>query len=142
TYDVVSALAKGAAQRCMRVVAEWDEALLGPLAGRAQRAVGEAQVNALQADQFADAQAARVHQLEHRAVAQSERRVDIGRAKQCLDLRFAQALRHAQRLLGRQQPQRRVGARAVLAHGPAEVALEVGPPPVATRLLASGWSRQ
>ena len=141
TEDLRAAFGEVAAQPCMRFLAEWDEALLGPLAGRAQRAVGEAQVNALQADQFADAQAARVHQLEHRAVAQSERRVDIGRAKQCLDLRFAQALRHAQRLLGRQQPQRRVGAREVLAHGPAEVALEDGQPPVAARRLAAGVAR-
>ena len=55
-------------------------------------------LHGLQRDQLAHAQAARVHQLEHRAVAQAQRRVDVGRGEQRLDLRLAQRLGHAQRL--------------------------------------------
>ena len=87
-----------ALQPRQRLLAERHQPLLGALAGDAQRAFDEAHVHRLQADQLADAQPARVDQLEHGAVAQAERPLDVGRGEQRLDLRLAERLRHAQRL--------------------------------------------
>ena len=106
-----------------RFFAERHQPLLRALAGDAQGVVDEAHVHGLQPDQLAHAQAAGVHQLEHGAVAQAERGVDVGRSEQGLDLRLAQALRHAQRLARAGEPERRVGRHQMLAHGPAEEAL-------------------
>jgi hypothetical protein len=84
----------------------------------------------LEANQLAHAQAAGVEQLQHGAVAHANGGVHIGRVQQGLDLRLAQRLGHPQRLLGRLQLERGVGAEQVLAQGPAEKALKYRQAPV------------
>ena len=123
-------LAQVAHQPGVRLLAERHQAFLAALAARAQGALGETDVHRLEVDQFAHSQAAGVHEFEHGTVAQPERRVGVGRGEQRLDLRLAQRRGHAHGLLGRQQLERRVGAEAVFAHGPAEVALEHGEAPI------------
>ena len=84
----------------------------------------QADFHRLQRDDFRHAQAARIHQLDHGAVTQAERRVDIGRIDERLNLCFGQRLRIARRLLGRWQQARWIGGHHVLAQCPYEEPLE------------------
>ena len=97
-------------------------------------------MDALQRHQLGHAQAAGIHQLEHCAVAQPQRRVQVGRFEQRLNLGLAQQLGHAQRLARILQAQARVLADALLAQGPAEIALENAQPPVRTGAAAAGMA--
>jgi hypothetical protein len=92
-----------------RYLAKRHQALLAALAQHAQHAFVHADVEGLERDQLAHAQAAGVHQLQHGAVAQAQRRIHVGRAQQQFHLRLRQCLGHAQRLAGRLQLHRRVG---------------------------------
>ena len=96
----------------------------------------------LQRDQLADPQAAGVHEFEHAAVAQTQRRIHVGRTQQRLNLSFAEHLGHAQCPARGQQLERGVGVDQPLAQGPAKVALEHGEPAVAAAGLAAGMSSQ
>ncbi len=90
------------------LLAERHEPFLAALAEHAQYALAQVDLIGAQADELAHAQARGVEQLEHRAVAQAERRVDIGRADQRLDLRFGQRLRQRPRQLRRVEQQGRI----------------------------------
>jgi hypothetical protein len=99
----------------LRLGAERHQALLAALAHHPQHAFVQAQLKGLERDQLAHAQAAGVHQLQHGAVAQAQRRVHVGRVQQRLHLRLAQRLGHAQRLARGQQAQRGVGVTSARA---------------------------
>ena len=128
--DGPAGFGKVAHQPVARQLAERHQPLLAALAQHPQHALVHPEVEGLQTDQFADAQAAGVHQLQHGAVAQPQRLRHVGRRQQRLHLRLAQRLWNAQRLPGRLQLQGRVGADDPLAQGPPEVALEHRQPPV------------
>jgi hypothetical protein len=114
----------------MGLGAEGHEPLLRALAGDAQCALVQAHVHRLQCHQLADAQAAGVHQFDHRSVAQAQRRAGVGRGQQGLDLRLAERLGHAQGLARGLQLECRVGVDQALAQRPAAEALEHAQPPV------------
>ena len=84
-----------------RDFAKGHQPFFGAFAQNAQHVVVQPHVEQRQAHQLAHAQAAGVHQLQHGAVAQAQRRFGVGRGQQGLDLEFAQCLGHAQGLLGR-----------------------------------------
>ncbi len=128
--DGGTALGEVTLQPVARHLAEGHQALFVALAGDAQHLLHQPQVPGLERDQFAHAQTARVHQLQHGAVAQAQRRVFVGRVQQRLHLRLAQRLGHTQRLARRGQPQRRVGGDEALAQRPAEVAAKHREAPV------------
>jgi hypothetical protein len=94
------------------------------------------------AHQFAHAQPAGVQHFQHRAVAQAQRRVGVGRFQQRLHLRFGQGLGHPQRLLGRLQAQRRVGIDQAFPQRPAEIALEDREAPVRRGRLGHRMARR
>ncbi|MNS85842.1 hypothetical protein D3C72_1197180 [compost metagenome] len=121
-----------------RLAAEGHEAFLVALAEHAQHAVVQAHVDGLQRHQLAHAQAARVHQLQHRAVAQAERALDIGRGQQVVDLLLRQRLDRARHLARGHEADARVGRDAPLAQRPAVVALEHREPAVRRGRLALG----
>ncbi len=119
-----------ALQPPVRLLAEGHQPFLLPLARHAQHA--RAQIDAMQGQihQLAHAQAAGIHQLQHGAVTQAQRRIDIGRPEQCLHLRLRQRMRHARRLPGRQHACRGIGGNALLAQRPVVVAAQHRQPPV------------
>jgi hypothetical protein len=129
-------VAQVALDPAVRDFAERHEPFLRALAHHAHDALVEPDLDGLQRDELAHAQPARIHQLEHRAIAQAERRANVGRTEQRLDLRLGQRRRKPRGLLRRRDPQRRVRARVMLAHGPAVIATEHRQAPVRRRRLA------
>ena len=127
-----------ALQPVVRHVAEGHQPLLAALAGDAQHAIIQADMEELEPHQFAHAQAAGVKQLQHGAITQPQGGGHIRCGQQGLHLRLAQALGHAQRLPGSLQAQGGILLDAMLAHGPAVVALEHRQPAVGCRRLAAG----
>ena len=95
-----------------------------PLPMHAQHTVVQAHLEGLQRDQLADAQSARIHQLEHRAVAQAERRVDVAARPAGLRPPPPTASWKARRALRRVEPERRIGRDAPLAQAVLVEALE------------------
>ena len=107
-----------------RDFAKRHQPFFGTFAQNAQHVVVQAHVEQRQTHQLADAQAAGVHQLQHGAVAQAQRRFGVGRGQQGFDLEFAQGLGHAHRLLGGLQFDCGVGLHRAFTQRPAEVAFE------------------
>jgi hypothetical protein len=98
-------------------------------------------VEGLERDQLRDAQAARVHQLQHGAVAQAQGRGIVGRLQQRLDLRLRERPRHAQRLASGLQAHRGVVRDAPLAQRPVEVAPQHREAPVGGGSARLGMAR-
>ncbi len=122
----------------MSLLAKWHETLLEALAHRADHAFVQTDFDGLQVHELRNAQTARIHELEHGAVAHAERGFDIGRLEQRLDLGFAQCRGHAHGLLGREQAKRRIHGHEMLAQGPRKEAPEHGQPSIRrTRLVAA-----
>jgi len=136
--DQLARLRQVELQPDLRLGAEGHQALASALAQHAQHGLVHAQLHGLQGHQFTHAQAAGIHQFEHRAVAPAQRCGRVGCGQQRLHLRFAEHLGHAQRLARRQQAQRGVGSEQMLAHGPAEVAPEHGQAAVGRRRAGAG----
>ena len=128
--DVGARLRQVALQPGMRLGAKRHQAFTCALAHHTQHTLVQPQVHRLGLHQFAHTQAAGVHQLDHRAIPQSQRRVHVGRGQQRFDLGFRQRLGHTQRLARGLQAQRGVAAHDVLAQRPAKVALEDREPPI------------
>ena len=83
-----------------RLAADRHEPLLGALAARAQHALLEVDVRELQADRLRGAQAARVHELQQRAVAQRAGLGPLRLASSRVDLSAREHARQALRLRG------------------------------------------
>ena len=109
-----------ALERLARRSAERDHALLVALADDAQHAAAQVEVRPVERHQLADAQAARVEQLEDDAVAIDQRAGAGGRRQQQLDLGRTQVPRQRALGLGRLQVQRRIRLHQSLARGPAK----------------------
>ncbi len=124
--NLAARLAQVARQPIVRLLAERHEPLLEPLAHRAYDALVETDLDRLQIDELRHAQTARVHEFEHRSIAQPERRFDVGGVEQRFDLRLRECRRHPHRLLGREQTQCRIGTHAMLAQRPGEKAPKHG----------------
>jgi hypothetical protein len=114
----------------VRLFAERNQALFRALAHDAHHAFVQAHFHRLQRDEFRHTQTARVHQLQHGAVAQTQGCVDIRRTEQRFDLRFGERRRKTRRLLRRTDAYRRIDLCAVLAHRPAIVTAKHREPPV------------
>ena len=90
----------------------------------AQHAIAHAQIQQLEPHQLAHPQATGVNQLQHGAITHAQRRVDIGRSQQALDLGFAQTFGHTHGLLGGQELERGIDLNHALTQGPAIKTLE------------------
>ncbi len=97
--------------------AERDQAFLAALAGDPQHALAQVDGIGRQVDQLTDAQAGGIHQLEHGAVAQAERRVDVGAGQQRVDLAFGERLGQQAGQLGRIEQRAGVVAAFAAADG-------------------------
>ena len=109
-----------------RFFAQRHQTFLAALAHHAHHAHVQAHLRHAQADQLGHAQAAGVQHFQHGAVAQAQRRFDIRRIQQQLDILFGEALGQAARQLGRGDLQGGVGGYLVLPQQVAEQALEAG----------------
>ncbi len=120
-HELRPALAEVGVDRLRGRRADGHDPLLGALAAGAQDADLEVDVGRLEVDRLRGAQAAGVHQLEQRAVAQGGGLGAAGLVEQLGDLVAAEHVRQAAALLGRAQVGGRVGLEDVLA---AQVAIE------------------
>src|SRR5450830_1494640 len=124
--DLRTGAGQVAAQPGPRFVAEGHQPGLAALARDAQHALVQAQLDELEADQFRHPQAARIHQLQHGALTQAQRGVDIGRGQQRFHLAFRQGVDKALGLAGGGQFQAGVGSHLVVAQGQLIKTLEHG----------------
>ncbi len=98
-------------------LSERDQAILPSLSGDTEDAVLHVYALARQRHDFGDPQARGIHELEHRAVAQAQRRAGIGGLQERLDLVLSETLRQGKtdarvreidgRVLGEPQVRRR-----------------------------------
>ena len=109
-------LAQVALQPVLGFLAQRDQPVLAALAGHPQHALAQVDRGRRQANQFAHAQAAGIHQFQHRAIAQPGRGSGIGRFQQRRYLRLRQRLGQQARQVRRLQQGAGIVAAQAQAH--------------------------